>query len=303
MGIRKDLLEQTIKRESSLANMDEKARNDFFQERLSAMKKDKGVPHINSMQRISSAADIPFGRSIQSGFKRFPEDVKTTGKETVQALGKIDTLRAFSAFPPKTKKKTKKELEEEKKQAEEEAARLALIPKVMTNCEALSKATSWMDSLAVKRKNAVGTLATASHFEQAQNFREVHKEIEPKSAILPLAQYAGHSPGKDDDRFDRRIVPQLSDISFEADSEDDFEDVKNIQRQPMTVLTEENLKKILSKETTKLNLEHAYWLKDNFMNKLGRLAPNLQTLSLRRVAISDEAFQSLFKGPNGQHLH
>lgn len=67
----------------------------------------------------------------------------------------------------------------------------------------------------------------------------------------------------------------------------------------MTVLTEENLKKILSKTTTKLNLEHAYWLKDNFLNKVGRLAPNLQTLSLRRLAISNEAFQSLFKGPNG----
>lgn len=74
-------------------------------------------------------------------------------------------MRAFSAFPPKVKKKSKKEQEEEKKAAEEEAARLALIPKVMTNNEALSKASGWMDSLQVRRKNAAGTLATASHFE------------------------------------------------------------------------------------------------------------------------------------------
>ena len=70
-----------------------------------------------------------------------------TGKETVATLGKVDTEKAFSAFPaPKKKKKTKKELEEEKKQAEEAAAAAALIPRVMTNCEALSKSKSWMDS-------------------------------------------------------------------------------------------------------------------------------------------------------------
>lgn len=67
----------------------------------------------------------------------------------------------------------------------------------------------------------------------------------------------------------------------------------------MTVLTEENLKKILSKKTTKLNLEHANWLKNSFLNKIGRLAPNLQTLSLRRLAISNEAFIEIFKGPSG----
>ena len=159
-----------------------------------------------------------------------------------------------------------------------------------------------MDSLAVKRKNAVGTTATASHFEQACNFEGVHKDMETKSAVLPLKDYMGHESGKGDDRFDRRIVPQLSDISFEADSEDDFEDVRNLKRQPMTVLTEENLKKILSGQTTKLNLEHAYWLKDNFLNKIGRLAPNLVTLSLRRVAISNDAFMGLFRGPHDQYL-
>ncbi len=104
--------------------------------------------------------------------------------------------------------------------------------------------------------------------------------------MLPLKNYLGKQPGKDEDRYDRRIVPQLSDINFEEDSEDDFEDVKNIKRQPATVLTEENLRGILTEETIKLNLEHHYWLKDNFLNKLGRLAPNLQILSLRRMAIS-----------------
>lgn len=89
-------------------------------------------------------------------------------------------------------------------------------------------------------------------------------------------------------------MQQLNDISFEEDSEDDFEDVKNIKRQPRTVLTEENLKKYLSEETLKLNLEHHYWLKDTFLNKIGRMAPKLRILSLRRLKISDESFAALF---------
>lgn len=63
----------------------------------------------------------------------------------------------------------------------------------------------------------------------------------------------------------------------------------------MTVLTEENLKKILTAETTKLNIEHHYWLKDNFLCKLGRLAPNLKTLTLKRLPISNKSFTDIMK--------
>ena len=56
------------------------------------------------------------------------------------------------------------------------------------------------------------------------------------------------------------------------------------------MLTEENLRAYLSKETEKLDLEHAYWLKDVFLDKIGRMAPNLKELSLRRLKISNRAF-------------
>jgi hypothetical protein len=56
------------------------------------------------------------------------------------------------------------------------------------------------------------------------------------------------------------------------------------------VLTEENLRQYLSKETEKLDLEHAYWLKDVFLDKIGRMAPNLKELSLRRLKITNRAF-------------
>jgi hypothetical protein len=63
---------------------------------------------------------------------------------------------------------------------------------------------------------------------------------------------------------------------------------------PRTVLTEDNLKKYLSKETLKLNLEHHYWLKNSFLGRLGGLAPNLQEICLRRLKITDDAFYEMF---------
>lgn len=60
-------------------------------------------------------------------------------------------------------------------------------------------------------------------------------------------------------------------------------------------MTEENLRKILNDETLKLNLEHHYWLKDVFLSKLGRLAPNLKILSLRRLNVSNQSFITIMK--------
>lgn len=111
-----------------------------------------------------------------------------------------------------------------------------------------------------------------------------------KSNIWPMDNYFGKKPNPDDDPFNRRTVKQLNDISFSEDSEDDFEDVKALKRQRRTILTEENLKKYLSEETIKLNIEHHYWLKDSFLSKIGKMAPNLQQLSLRRLNITDESF-------------
>lgn len=114
-----------------------------------------------------------------------------------------------------------------------------------------------------------------------------------KSNIWPMDNYYGKKPDPEKDPFNRRTVKQLNDISFSEDSEDDFEDVKALKRQRRTVLTEENLRKYLSAETIKLNIEHHNWLKDSFLNKIGKMAPNLTQLSLRRLAITEESFSIL----------
>lgn len=66
-----------------------------------------------------------------------------------------------------------------------------------------------------------------------------------------------------------------------------------MKRLPRTVLTEETLKQYLGNETERLTLEHHYWLKDNFIDKIGRMAPNLIELSLRRLKISNKAFSDI----------
>ena len=72
-----------------------------------------------------------------------------------------------------------------------------------------------------------------------------------------------------------------------------FEETKSLKRLPQTILTEENLKVYLTHETERLNLEHAYWIKDVFLDKIGRMAPNLRELSLRRLRITNRAFTDL----------
>lgn len=42
-------------------------------------------------------------------------------------------------------------------------------------------------------------------------------------------------------------------------------------------------------------LEHHYWVKDSFLDKIGKMAPNLKELSLRRMHISNKAFGSIVK--------
>ncbi len=96
------------------------------------------------------------------------------------------------------------------------------------------------------------------------------------------------------DPYDRRKVKQLNDISFdESEEEDEFEDIRNLKRLPRTVITEESLKQYLGPETEKINLEHHYWLKDNFIDKIGRMASNLRELCIRRLKISNRAFTEI----------
>mmetsp|Transcript_10602 Transcript_10602/g.14287 ORF Transcript_10602/g.14287 Transcript_10602/m.14287 type:complete len:258 (+) Transcript_10602:1311-2084(+) len=65
---------------------------------------------------------------------------------------------------------------------------------------------------------------------------------------------------------------------------------------PRTILNEENLREYLSENTLRLNLENHYWIKNNMICNIGRMAPNLLVLSLRRMKfITNPIFAEVFK--------
>lgn len=56
------------------------------------------------------------------------------------------------------------------------------------------------------------------------------------------------------------------------------------------------MKDYLDSNVTKLDLESHYWLKNNFLQHVGRMAPNLRELSLRRMKFIDNpVFAEIFK--------
>lgn len=144
----------------------------------------------------------------------------------------------------------------------------------------------------------MGTLTTAKYQERVSVFDKMNQKALKNAALLPQQSYFGPIPDPQKDPYDRRKVKQLNDISFEGDSGEEegaeiYENVRTVQRLPQTILTEENLRVYLTKETEKLDLEHSYWLKDTFLDKVGRMAPNLRWLSLRRIKISNRAFNEI----------
>ena len=65
---------------------------------------------------------------------------------------------------------------------------------------------------------------------------------------------------------------------------------------PKTILNEENFKECVTEDTTRVVLENHYWLRNNILSKLGRMAPNLQMLSLRRMKnITNPVFAEIFQ--------
>ena len=145
----------------------------------------------------------------------------------------------------------------------------------------------------INRKFAVGTTASSKYDQKVEVFNRVHEKIAEKSNLFPLNCYFGKKPEADKDPFNRRIVKQLNDIDFSEDSEDDFEDVRSLKRQRRLILTEENLRLFLSAETLKINLEHHHWLKPSFISKIGKMAPNLVEVNLRRLKLTNQNFEEL----------
>ena len=92
--------------------------------------------------------------------------------------------------------------------------------------------------------------------------------------------------------FDRRKVKQLGDIEFDIPRES--EEHKHHKWMNKQVLTEEALRGILSPAVDRLSLENHNWIRPCYLDKIGRLAPNLSVLSLRATQTTDDAIDAIF---------
>jgi hypothetical protein len=155
----------------------------------------------------------------------------------------------------------------------------------------MANTISWSQNNNINTKLAVGVLTTVSHSTRAATFDQMNP-IGHRSAIEPQTQFVGSKP--DNQHFIRRVVRQLNDIEFS--DEEEPEELHNLRRLPPTVLTEETLKEYLNAGTGKVNFENYYWISNSFLSKLGRLTPNLQALSLRRMPqITNKVFADMFE--------
>lgn len=143
-------------------------------------------------------------------------------------------------------------------------------------------------------KRSSGLLTTANYEERVNILNNaLAQKSQYISPLKPMAAYLGKKPQPNKDPYDRRKVKQLDDISFESD--DEPEEIKNFRRLPANVLTEENLKECLSKDLRSLNLNSHFWLNNNFIDKIGRMAPNLVELTIRNLKVTPETFMDLIK--------
>ena len=246
-----------------------------------------------SIERISQVG------SINSVNLQLGKSVANLNYVPGSAINTVE--RVVSAFPQPAKRPgttakapPKKEGEVADKSKTLSQMPLVKLPANETNEGALKSTLSWNNFQQISKKFSIGTLTTSKYNEKVQVFDQMNEKIREYSSILPQSNFFGQTPDPQKDPYDRRKVKQLNDISFEEEeSEEEFEDIKNLKRLPKTVLTEENLKNFLGAETEKVNLEHHYWLKDTFLDKIGRMAPNLRELSLRRLKISNRAFTEI----------
>ena len=165
------------------------------------------------------------------------------------------------------------------------------------NCaEAQATTVGWTNNHIISNKVSSGVMATADYKLKTETFSKMNPHTK-SAAVLPQKTYFGKELEEGKDRFDRRVVPTLEDLEYSEES-DDPEELINLKRFQNTIMTEENMKKILSDETEKLDLEACYWISLSFASNIGKFAPNLLELSFRRIThFTNPTFAEIF-----QHL-
>lgn len=137
-------------------------------------------------------------------------------------------------------------------------------------------------------KNSIAVLSTNTHLKK-QEWMEAKFSYETKyCTIFPKRILVGDKPTND---FSKPMK-KIGDISFEEEVYEP-ENVKNLKRWTADNLNNESLKDFLSEEVKILNIENHYWISQDVLSKLGRLAGNLIELNLRNLDIINESLDMI----------
>ena len=252
--------------------------------------KTMGLSAFKATQSGISQASLVFGKNIHNS--TYSQVNRSTIRQVDQHVEAMPMPKKFQIAKKKKEREEKKAKLAEDKAAREvaEAAGIKMPkkrpnkfayptpdplppPKPLTVSEAMDNAQSWNAANVIANKFSVGTLTTAAFDEKTSVFTKMNPLADQKGSLYPQAAFFGEDPNSLDDKFCQRKVKALNDISFEED--DDWEEIKDLKRMPRTIINEENLKEYLSEDTLRLNLENHYWIKNNMIEKVGRMAPNI----------------------------
>ena len=127
-------------------------------------------------------------------------------------------------------------------------------------------------------KNSIGILSTNT-YEKKQMWIEAKFSYGTKyCTIFPKRILIGDKPNG----LYSKEMKKIGDISFEEELLEN-EVTRNLKRWTPDNITNESLKDFLSSEVKILNLQNHYWLSQDLISKLGRLASNLVELNLRNL--------------------
>ncbi|KAL4449212.1 hypothetical protein ABPG74_015594 [Tetrahymena malaccensis] len=137
-------------------------------------------------------------------------------------------------------------------------------------------------------KNSTLSLTTSKREARSKIIEETNKDLPQYSSFLPLSCEIPVS--KVDENFSRH-VKQIGEITYEPNYES--EEIRHLKKLPNSILTEQNLMEVLNSELKYLNLQNHTWIKNEFVNKIGYFAPNIEELNLSGTDLVDEVLYEL----------
>jgi len=137
-------------------------------------------------------------------------------------------------------------------------------------------------------KASVYTLSTTPMEDRTFLQHEMTKQ--DYSRVKPLAAEIAHRDFAT--KFEKKIG-QVGEIKYHEEPDEEL--MRHYKRLPNSILTEQSLKDMLSENLTYLNLANLKWVKNEHLNKLGFVAPNLVELNISGTVADDATLEELGK--------